>query len=81
MHNEGHPISPDETESIFKVFTRGRASRQSHQEGWGIGLPFARAVAASHGGSCLVNSSPELGTSFVIELPVDARTVKYPASA
>ena len=78
VHNEGHPIAPDEIEEIFHFFTRGRASSRSHREGWGIGLPFARVVAASHGGSCVVDSSLEGGTSFVIEMPVDARTVKCP---
>jgi signal transduction histidine kinase len=81
VHNEGNPIPADEIENVFQVFTRGRTSQQSYKEGWGIGLTFVRAVAASHGGSCVVDSSLERGTSFVIEMPVDARTVKYPASA
>lgn len=73
VHNEGNPIPPDETESIFQVFTRGQVFKQSKKEGWGIGLSFVRAVAASHGGSCLVESSLERGTSFFMEMPVDAR--------
>jgi len=81
VHNEGNPIPADEIENIFQVFTRGRTSQQGYKEGWGIGLTFVRAVAASHGGSCVVNSSLERGTSFVIEMPVDARIVKCPARA
>ena len=80
VHNEGNPIPADEIENVFQIFTRGLTSQQSYKEGWGIGLTFVRAVAASHGGSCVVDSSLEKGTSFVIEMPVDARTVKCPAS-
>jgi signal transduction histidine kinase len=73
VHNEGNPIPPDECESIFEIFQRVRASRQSNKEGWGIGLPFIRAVAKSHGGSCWVDSSLERGTTLFVDLPVDAR--------
>ena len=42
-------------------------------KGWGIGLPFVKAVGESHGGSVSVDSSPELGTTFLIDIPVDCR--------
>ena len=73
VHNEGNPIPPDECESIFEIFQRARAARQSNKEGWGIGLPFVRSVAKSHGGSCLVDSSLERGTTFFVDMPIDAR--------
>jgi signal transduction histidine kinase len=76
VHNMGKPIPPDEFEDIFQVFKRARSARQSSKEGWGIGLPFVRAVAQSHGGSCRVDSSRESGTTFAIEMPVDARTFR-----
>ena len=73
VHNVGNPIPPDECESIFEIFQRARAARRSPKEGWGIGLPFVRSVAKSHGGNCLVDSSLERGTTFFVDLPVDAR--------
>jgi signal transduction histidine kinase len=42
-------------------------------KGWGIGLPFVRNVAESHGGSVAVDSSPATGTTFLIDVPVDCR--------
>jgi Histidine kinase-, DNA gyrase B-, and HSP90-like ATPase len=41
--------------------------------GWGLGLAQVRAVAEAHGGSIGVDSVPERGTTFTIEIPLDAR--------
>jgi signal transduction histidine kinase len=72
VHNVGNPIAPGEIEDVFQVFARAQAAKAGHQEGWGIGLAFVRQVAESHGGSCRVDSSKERGTTFFIDMPVDA---------
>lgn len=72
VHNEGEPIPPDEIESIFQVYRRARGGKCA-KEGWGVGLPYARRVAESHGGSLIVTSTAALGTSFQIDIPLDAR--------
>jgi signal transduction histidine kinase len=73
VHNEGEPIPPDQVESIFQVFERAKAAKEGNKEGWGIGLPFVRRVAESHGGSIDLDSAPERGTTFAMDFPVDAR--------
>ena len=73
VHNEGDPIPPEETESVFQVFQRAKAAKEGKQRGWGIGLPYARSVAESHGGSIGVDSTKERGTTFLIDMPVDSR--------
>ncbi|MDB5843463.1 MAG: histidine kinase [Polaromonas sp.] len=73
VHNAGNPIAADEIENIFKVFERASAARQSSKEGWGIGLPFVRLVTESHGGSTMVDSSLERGTTFIMDMPIDAQ--------
>lgn len=73
VHNEGNPIPPDQIESIFQVFRRAIAVKQGDVEGWGIGLPYVRSVAESHGGSIDVDSAAERGTTFTINIPIDAR--------
>jgi len=73
VHNDGEPIPQDEQESIFQMYRRAEAARQGVKGGWGIGLPYVRAVAESHGGSVGVDSSRERGTTFVIDIPVDCR--------
>jgi signal transduction histidine kinase len=73
IHNEGNPIPPEEREDIFQVFRRAVSAKEGKQPGWGIGLPYVRGVAEAHGGSVGVDSTVERGTTFVIDVPVDAR--------
>jgi len=73
IHNEGDPIPPTEQECIFQMYRRAEAARHNPKQGWGIGLPYVRAVAESHGGSIGIDSSAERGTTFVIDIPLDAR--------
>ncbi|HEV2612612.1 MAG TPA: HAMP domain-containing sensor histidine kinase [Noviherbaspirillum sp.] len=88
VHNHGEPIPPDQVETVFQVFRRAKAdqvetvfqvfrrakaAREGDQQGWGIGLPYVRSVAESHGGSIDVDSTAERGTTFSIDIPIDAR--------
>ena len=72
LHNEGKPIPLEDTESLFQLYHRAEEAR-SKSVGWGVGLPFVRQVAESHGGSVLVSSTAEGGTTFSIDMPLDAR--------
>lgn len=73
VHNTGEPMPPEEIESVFKVFERAVAAKEGDQQGWGIGLPYVRSVAESHGGSVAAESAMATGTTFVIDIPIDAR--------
>lgn len=73
VHNEGAPIPKEELETIFNVFRRAEAAIQGRRIGWGLGLPIVRAVAEAHGGSLSVDSLKELGTTFIFDIPQDAR--------
>lgn len=73
VHNEGTPIPPDEQQAIFQMYRRTESAQLTQRQGWGIGLPYVRAVAESHGGSVVTDSTPERGTTFTIEVPVDCR--------
>ena len=76
VHNHGEPIPQNEQESIFQMYRRAESARQGVKGGWGIGLPYVRAVAVSHGGSVGVDSSRDRGTTFVIDIPVDCRPMQ-----
>ncbi|QCP15026.1 HAMP domain-containing histidine kinase [Pseudoduganella umbonata] len=71
VHNEGDPIPVEEQECIFQMYRRTDNARR--QQGWGIGLPYVRAVAESHGGSIVLDSHAERGTTLTIDIPLDGR--------
>jgi signal transduction histidine kinase len=73
VHNEGTPIPPAEQECIFQMYQRAAAAKHDTQPGWGIGLPYVRAIAESHGGSIGLDSSAERGTTFSVDIPRDGR--------
>jgi len=73
VHNEGPPIPPDEQECIFQMYRRAAAAKRHAQPGWGVGLPYVRAVAESHGGSAGLDTSAERGTTFYVDIPLDGR--------
>lgn len=73
VRNQGEPIPPEEFDAIFQQFVRSRTAGESTTGGWGLGLPYVRTVAQSHGGSAVVVSDAGSGTVFVIDMPVDAR--------
>jgi len=73
VHNQGNPIPPQEREAIFQMYRRTESAKRNTKQGWGIGLPYVRAVAESHGGSISVDSSAERGTTFTFDIPLDGR--------
>ncbi|GAB3374711.1 sensor histidine kinase [Massilia agri] len=73
VHNQGDPIAPEDSESIFQLYRRAGSRGPGGGGGWGVGLPYVRRVAEAHGGSVLMSSSQEDGTVFVIDIPLDAR--------
>lgn len=70
VHNEGSPISDAD---MARLFTSFRRIEDVSIKGWGLGLPYVQNVAESHGGSAIVDSSEERGTTFTLSLPIDAR--------
>jgi signal transduction histidine kinase len=73
VHNEGQAIPPDQIESVFQVYQRAKLAKEGNKQGWGIGLPYVRSVGESHGGTIGVDSADERGTTFIIDMPIDAR--------
>jgi signal transduction histidine kinase len=67
VRNSGTP--PDLAERVFEPFYR--ASPRSQQiPGFGLGLPFARAVARAHGGDIELMPSAADATEFDLTLPL-----------
>jgi signal transduction histidine kinase len=73
VHNQGSAIPLEEQDNIFKMYRRTENAKSAQRQGWGIGLPYVRAVAESHAGSIAVDSTAERGTTFTIDVPADCR--------
>jgi signal transduction histidine kinase len=81
VHNQGAHIPPEKQETLFRAFQRLTDAETSGKSGWGLGLAQVRAVAEAHGGSIGIDSLPERGTTFIIDIPLDARPYqKNPAA-
>jgi signal transduction histidine kinase len=73
VHNYGPHIPAEKRETLFRAFQRLTEAETSGKGGWGLGLAQVRAVAEAHGGSIGVDSLPDHGTTFTIDIPLDAR--------
>ncbi|HET7755418.1 MAG TPA: sensor histidine kinase [Anaeromyxobacteraceae bacterium] len=76
VHNEGSFIPAGDRAMLFQPFGRSRGADDSGVAGWGLGLAFVRAVAEAHGGSVTIDSLPETGTTFTLDIPLDARPLQ-----
>ncbi len=65
--DEGIGIDEGDAEKIFDSFYRGKNA--SFFPGVGIGLAIVRQGVQAHEGRVTVQSIPEKGTSFIVELP------------
>ncbi|HTR51683.1 MAG TPA: HAMP domain-containing sensor histidine kinase, partial [Kofleriaceae bacterium] len=79
VHNEGTPIPREDQATIFDAYMRTPTARSSGSPGWGLGLTLVRGAAEAHGGHVSVRSDAT-GTTFTIELPLDARPYQRDAS-
>lgn len=80
IHNESDAIPPHELPNLFDVFARAESAKAGSKKGWGIGLALVRAVCEAHGGSIGVDSTKERGTTFTIDIPMDAAKHLSPTS-
>ncbi|RKH13206.1 response regulator [Corallococcus sp. CA047B] len=69
VRDEGIGISPEDRARIFERFERAVPGR--NYGGLGLGLWIARQVVEAHGGRITVDSAPGLGSTFVVELPLE----------
>jgi signal transduction histidine kinase len=67
--DRGPGIPPEELETIFKEFHKGRAKPTAGEKSTGLGLAITRRIIEGHGGSISVESTPGKGASFTFTLP------------
>jgi heavy metal sensor kinase len=72
VSDTGIGLSQAEQEHIFQRFYRTATARSQGAEGSGLGLCIAYSIAAAHGGSIQVDSTPGRGSRFTVLLPLPA---------
>lgn len=71
IEDDGPGVAEEERERIFERFVRGRsAGARGGSSGTGLGLSIVQEHVALHGGRVWVESGPQAGARFVVELPV-----------
>jgi signal transduction histidine kinase len=63
--DNGEGVAPEDLQRIFSVFESRKGSR-----GTGLGLPVSQKIMREHGGDIRVESTPNIGSRFYLELPV-----------
>lgn len=74
VQDTGIGMDKKHLDDIFERFHQVDKSLSRNAEGSGIGLSLVKSIVELHGGKISVESAPDEGTVFKIELP--ARTVK-----
>jgi signal transduction histidine kinase len=69
ISDDGPGIAKADQKLIFEKFGRVTGSGAT-RPGTGLGLFIARSIAEAHGGALEVQSAPEQGATFTLELPV-----------
>ncbi|NJD28995.1 MAG: HAMP domain-containing histidine kinase [Chloroflexi bacterium] len=76
--DEGPGISEPDQARLFERFFVGRNDRPSAQEGVGLGLPTALAIAQAHGGTIEVRSRVAVGSTFALVVPTSGPEADEP---
>lgn len=68
VSDAGIGIEPEDQRDIFKRFGRGASGERT--QGSGLGLNIVSAIVAAHGGEVHVESTPGVGSVFIISIPL-----------
>jgi signal transduction histidine kinase len=69
VRDTGIGIAPEHLPHVFDRFYRADRARSRTDGGAGLGLAIGRWIAEIHGGRLRVDSEPQRGSSFHVDLP------------
>jgi PAS domain S-box-containing protein len=72
VSDSGIGMTPGQMQKLFRPFTQADASTTKKYGGTGLGLAITKRFAEMMGGAVDVESAPDVGTTFIVRLPVDA---------
>ncbi len=75
VRDEGYGIEAEHLPRLFERFYRIDKARSRTMGGTGLGLAIVKHIVQAHHGQIEVNSSPGVGSTFTIILPVSQRHI------
>ena len=76
VSDTGIGIDSDDQKMIFSKFFRSDNDAVRNRSGHGLGLSLTQEIVQMHGGNLAVESEPERGSTFTIELKKEASLLK-----
>ena len=77
----GRGMTHEQIVAAMKPFAQVEGHFARSQEGAGLGLPLALGIARLHGGTLLLDSQPDDGTTAIVTLPRAAQAARTSPSA
>jgi len=81
VEDTGIGISPADQDKIFDQFRQADGSYKRRAEGTGLGLSITRHLIQMHGGTIVVRSEPDQGSTFTVRMPLKQQTAEQGAEA
>ena len=72
VRDTGVGIPPGELPQVFEKFFQAGNQEQAAHKGTGLGLAIARQIVEAHGGMITAESTPGVGTTFSLTMPIVA---------
>ncbi|HEY1615288.1 MAG TPA: ATP-binding protein [Rhizomicrobium sp.] len=79
VSDTGVGILPELQSLVLQPFHRLRSALDGQHQGAGLGLPYAKVIVESHGGTISISSEAGHGTVVAIDLPLSLGAVSHAA--